>query len=192
MLPDFPKVKEKLEKKLNYYLKQVSLSHLGPLADVPIFIFFEGSKAIIIREDGSVAEMNPKEMRVEVKMKSGEIEGMSHEMVLDKINTMGKEMAEKQAKLSYDVIRKTAEEVGNVTNSSEGSFSIDSFLKALEKMHIDFDEEGQPIGLTFVANPNSPIDKAFLQAADDPRYQALMERKREEWRVRENNRALVG
>ena len=101
-------------------------------------------------------------------------------------------MAEKQAKLSYEVIRKTAEEVGNVTNSSEGSFSIGSLLKALEKMHIDFDEEGQPIGLTFVANPNSPIDKAFLQAADDPRYQALMERKREEWRVRENNRALVG
>ena len=192
MIPDYLKLKEKLKKKINHTMQQALLSHLGPIADAPTFIFFEGNKAIIIREDGSVGEMNPKGMRVDQEIKLSELEGMNHEMVLDKINCLAKKMAEKQEKLSYEVMRKAAQEVGNVTNSSGGSFSIDALLKVLEKMHIDFDEEGQPSGLTFVANPNAPIDEAFLQAADDPRYQALMERKREEWRVRENNRKLVG
>lgn len=192
MLPDYLNIKEKLKKKINHTMQQALLLHLGPLADVPKFIFFEGNKAIIIREDGSVAEMNPKEMKVATEIKLEELEDMNHEMVFDKINTIAEKMAEKQAKLSYEVIRKTTEEIGNVTNSSGGSFSVDSLLKALEKIHIDFDEEGQPSGLTFVANPNAPIDKDVSQIANDPRYQALMERKREEWRVRESHRKLVG
>jgi len=192
MLPDYLKVKEKLKKKITHAMQQARLAHLGPIADAPTFIFFEGNKAIIIREDGCPAEMNPKEMRADQEIKLSELEGMNHEMVLDKIHCLAKEMAEKQAKLTHEVMKTAAEEVGNVTNSSGGSFSIDALLKALEKMHIDFDEEGQPSGLTFVANPNARIDETFLKMADDPRYQALMERKREEWRVRESNRKLVG
>ena len=192
MLPDFLKTKEKLKKMLNSEMKEARFRHMGPLADAPTFIFFEGNKAIIIREDGSVGEMNPKKMEVNQEVESAELEGMNHEMVLNMINHMGKEMAEKQAKLSYEVIIKTSEQMGNVTNSSGGSLSVDSLLKALEKIHIDFDEEGQPSGLTFVANPNTPIDKDVSQIANNPRYQELMERKREEWRVRESHRKLVG
>ena len=191
MLPDYLKIKEKLNKKITHTMQKSVLLHLGPLVDGPTFRFFEGNKAIIIREDGSIGEMNPEKMEVHQEIKSTELEGMNHEMVLDKINTMAKEMAEKQTKLVYEKMIKTAEETGNVTNSIGGSFSVDSILEALEKMHIDFNQEGQPNGLTFVTNPNSPIEEV-LQIANDPRYQVLIERKREEWRVRENNRKLVG
>ena len=191
MLPDYLKIKEKLNKKITYTMQQVYLLHLGPLVDGPTFRFFEGNKAIIIREDGSVAEMNPKKMEVNQEIKSAELEGMNHEMVLNAISAMGEKMAEKQAELIYGVMIKTAKETGNVTNSSGGSL-IDSILEALEKIHIDFNQEGQPNGLFFATNPNSPIDEGGSQIANDPRYQALMERKKEEWRVRENNRKLVG
>ena len=198
MLPDFLKVKEKLEKKLNHQLKQALLSHLGPLADVPTFIFFEGNKAIIIREDGSIAEMNPKEMRVDQEIKLAEIEEMSHEMVLDKINTMAEEMAEKQKRLSYEVIRKTAEEVGNVVSADGKPLSMDVLFEMLEKVSQDFDEEGNPDELTPIATPEvyaaivKTIEQAKTNPENDKRYNAIMERKREEWRVRENNRELVG
>ena len=192
MLPDFLKTKEKLKKMLNSEMKKAQLAHLGPLAASPVLRMFEGNKSIIVHEDSSTSEMNPRKMVVELEIELEEIEEMNHAVVLNKINAMTKEMAEKQEKLSYEVIGKAAKKVGNVTTSSRGTLSIDSLLEALEKIHIDFDEKGQPSGLMLVSNPETPIDKTVFQAADDPRYQALMERKREEWRVRENNRKLVG
>lgn len=192
MLPDFPKTKAKLGKMIKSEMERARLEHLGPVVDSPVSMMFEGNKSIIVREDGSVSEMNPQKMTSEIEIKVKELEGMDHETVIKKIDAMAKEMAEKQAKLAYDVMSKAAEEVGNVTSSDGKPFSIDLLLDALETMHIEFDAEGQPSGLTLVANPNTPIDKGVSQVADDPRYQALMERKRKEWYVRQSRRKLVG
>ena len=54
--------------------------------------------------------------------------------------------------------------------------------------------EGNLSGLTFAGSPElrPVIAEVISQAESDPRYQTLMERKREEWRVRESNRKLVG
>ena len=179
-------------------MKKAQSRHLGSLANAPVSRMFEGNKSIIVREDGSIADMNPQAITAEFVINLAEIEGMSHEMILDKINTMAKEMAEKQAKLSYEVIGKSAEEVGNVVNADGETFSIDLFFQALEKIDRDFDESGNPSELTCTVNPKlfHSIAKIIKQAKTDPkinkRFKALMERKREEWRVRENNRKLVG
>ena len=198
MLPDFLKTKEKLKKMIISEMKKAQSRHLGSLANAPVSRMFEGNKSIIVREDGSIADMNPQAITAEFVINLVEIEGMSHEMILDKINTMAKEMAEKQAKLSYEVIGKSAEEVGNVVNADGETFSIDLFFQALEKIDRDFDESGNPSELTCTVNPKlfHSIAKIIKQAKTDPkinkRFKALMERKREEWRVRENNRKLVG
>ena len=198
MLPDFLKVKEKLGEKINYQLKQALLLHLGPLADVPTINFVEGNKAIMIREDGSVAEMNPQEMKVEQVINSSELEGMNHEMILEKNNTMAEEMAEEQKKLFYRVIRETAEEVGNVVSGDGEPVSIDLLFQMLENVSQDFDEAGNPDELTLVASPEiyASIVKVISQASADPatnrRYNEIIERKREAWRVRESNRKWVG
>ena len=198
MLPDFLKTKEKLKKMLDSEMKKAHLRHLGPLANAPVSRMFEGNKSIIVREDGSIADMNPQAITAEFVINLAEIERMSHEMILDKINTMAKEMAEKQAKLSYEVIDKAAEEAGNVVDADGETFSIDLFFQALEKIDRDFDEAGNPSELTWTVNPKlfPSIAKIIKQAKTDPeidkRFKALTERKREEWRVRENNRELVG
>ena len=68
----------------------------------------------------------------------------------------------------------------------------------LEKIYIDFDEAGNPGQLMCPVNPElyPSIAKAIAQAEADPanerRYQAIIERKREEWYAREGNRKLVG
>ena len=198
MLPDFLKTKEKLKKMIISEMKKAHLRHLGPLANAPVSRMFEGNKSIIVREDGSVSDMNPKLITSELKVNLAEIEGMSHEMILDKINTMAKEIAEEQAKLSYEVIGKAAEEVGNVVDAHGETFSIDLFFQALERIDRDFDEAGNSTELMCPVSPElfPSIVKFIEQAKTDPeidkRFKALMERKREEWRVRENNRELVG
>ena len=194
MLPDFLKTKEKLKKMLDSERKKAELLHLGPIADVPKLMMFEGNKSIIICEDGFCEEVEMQQATSRLEVKWEEVETMTQEMVLDKINGPVEEIAKKVRISFYETLSETAEEVGNVTSLGGEPLTIDLFLEGLEKMHVSFDKEGNPSGLTFAASPelHPTLVKVISQAEADPRYQELMERKREEWRVRENNRELVG
>ena len=193
MLPDFPKTKAKLGKMIRSEMKKACFRHMGAFAHVPKSNIFEGKKVILIRDDGSTDELNMKKAQGVVECKWEEIDKMTHEKVLDKIDTMAREMAKQMAKIGYEAMDRATEEVGNVV-SVDGELSLDHFWELFEKIHIDFDEEGQPRGLRLVAHPNmsSSLEKIYSQIESHPRYQEIMVRKREEWRVRENNRALVG
>lgn len=194
MLPDFLKTKEKLKKMLDSEMKKAQFRHMGPFADTPQSNIFEGDEVILIREDGSRGEMQMRKMQATVDFKLEEVEEMTHEKVLDKIDTLAREMAGQIARRGYEVIDEAAQEVGNVTSADGEPLSIDLLLEGLEKMHLSFDEEGQPSGLRLVAHPNMAptLENIYSQLESHPRYQELMERKREEERVRENNRELVG
>ena len=194
MLPDFLKTKEKLKKMLNAEIKKAQLQHMGPFADTSKSEIFEGDGVILIRSDGSREEIEMKKVEGKMEIKLKEIEKMTHERVLDKIDTVAREMAKQMAKGGYETLSQGAAEVGNVTSADGKPLSIDLMLEGLEKMHLSFDEEGQPSGLRLVAHPNmsSALENIYSQLESHPRYQELMERKREEERVRENNRELVG
>ena len=198
MLPDFLKIKEKLQKLLDYQMRQANLSHLGPLAKISVSMNFEGNRTVLIRGDGSVDEMQPKVASTEIEVKLAEAETMTPEMVNDMINNAAEEIAAQQAGIIYKKIDKYAEEDGTVVSSGGGPFSIDKYFELLEKIDIDFDEAGNPEGLAFVVNPKALpliedcLSKASANPENERRYKKIMDRKREEWRVRESNRKLVG
>ena len=194
MLPDFLKTKEKLKKMHNTEMKKAQFRHLGPFSDTPKSEIFEGDEVILIRSDGSREEVKMKEAESKMEIKLKEIEEMTHERILDKIDTVAREMAKQIAKGGYEAIDKAAQEVGNVTSADGEPLSVDLLLEGLEKIHLSFDEDGQPSGLRLVAHPkmSSELEKIYSQLESHPRYQELIERKREEERVRENNRELVG
>ena len=198
MFPDFLKTKEKLQKMLDQEMKKTRLFHMGPLAVVPESMIFEGDKTVVVREDGSIDEENLESTTVKLEVKFEEVEKMNHEMVLDKINRAAEEMASKMAKLFYERLTESADEVGNVISAGGEPFSIDLFFEMLEKIHIDFDEAGNPSQLMCPVNPKlfpsiaETISQAKADPANDRRFEAIIERKREEWRVRESNRKLVG
>lgn len=198
MFPDFLETKEKLQKMLYYEMMQTYLTQMGPLADVPVSIIFEGNKTVVIREDGSSEERNLEEITAELQVKFEEVEEMPHEMVINKINGVTEEMVGKIKRSFYEQIEKSAGEVDNVVSADGKPFSMDLFFELLEKIDIDFDEAGNPSGLAFVAGPKlyPTVAKVIAQAKTDPendrRYKTIIERKREEWRAREGNRKLVG
>ena len=194
MLPDFLKMKEKLKKMIISERKKALLRHMGPFADIPQSILFEGNKAILIREDGSREEVKMEKAEVKMEIKLEEAEEMTHERVLDKIDTMAREMAGKKAKSVSELISKAAEKAGNVTSLDGKPLTIDVLLDEIEKMPLSLDEEGQPSGLRFAAGSKltPSLNKIMSQLKSHPRYQKLIEQKREEWRVRENRRKLVG
>ena len=129
-----------------------------------------------------------------LEIKWEEVETITHETILNKIDDAAQEMAEQIKKSFYETLSEAAGEVGNVSLSHGEPLTVDLFLEMLEKMHVSFDEEGNPSGLTFAGSPKlrPALIEVISQAEADPRYQELMERKREEERVRENNRKLVG
>lgn len=183
---------------LDYEIQKARLFHMGPLAVVPESMIFEGNKTVVVREDGSVDEESLESIAVKLEVKFDEVEQMNHEIVLDKINRTTEKMAGKLKKLAFEQIGKAAEEIGNVVSADGKPFSIDLLFEMLEKIHIDFDEAGNPSHLMCPVNPKlfPSIAKIISQAKADPandrRYEAIIERKREEWRVRESNRKLVG
>ena len=198
MFPDFLKTKENLQKMLDYEMQKARLFYMGPLAAVSESMIHEGNKTVVMREDGSIDEENLESIAVKLEVKFDEVEKMNHEMVLDKIGRAAQEMASGMAKLFYEGLTKSADEVGNVISADGKPFSIDLFFEMLEKIHVDFDEEGNPIQLMCPVNPKllpsiaKTISQAKADPANDRRYQAIIERKREEWRARESNRKLVG
>ena len=198
MFPDFLKVKERLKKMHDNIMEQAFLFHMRPFDGVPTSIIFEGNKTVVIREDGSVEEGNLEENSVEMRVELAEVEEMTHDMVLDRINRTAKEMAGKMKKSTYEQIGKLAEEVGNVVDAGGKQFSMDLFFEMLEKIDQDFDEDGNPSQLMCPVNPKlfPSIAKVISQSKADPendrRYKEIIERKKEEWRARESNRKLVG
>lgn len=194
MLPDFLKTKDKLKRMIRSEVKKSKVLHMGAFGDVPQTILFEGHRSTLIRDDGSCEDIQMKRARAEVEVKIDEIEELTHEKVLDKIDVMARELAKKFSKTAVDTLKRASEDVGNVVSADGEPFSIDILLQGMEKMHLSFDEDGQVRGIQFIANPKMKVsyEKIFSEVENDPRYKELIERKREEWRVRENNRKLVG
>lgn len=197
MLPDFLKTKEKLKKMLDSERKKAELLHLGPVADAPRSMIFEGkrtNRTVIIYTDAPCEEIKMEKLTSRLAVKWEEVETMTHEIVLNKINETAKEMAEQIKKSYYGTLIEAAEEAGNVTSTDGKPLSVDMILEMLEKMNVSFDEEGNPSGLTFAGSPElrPVIAEVISQAESDPRYQTLMEEKKEEWRARESRRKLVG
>ena len=104
MFPDFLKTKEKLKRMIESERKKAELRHMGPFAEIPRSCLIEGNKVLFINEDGSCEELTMEEAKVEIEIKWAEIEEMTHERVLDKIDTMARDMAKKLSKFSLSTI----------------------------------------------------------------------------------------
>ena len=94
---------------LDYQMRRAHLSHMGPLANIPVSMVFEGSKTVLIREDGSVEEQSSEIAIADIEVKSTEVEEMRPEMVLDKVDNAAQKIAEQQARTFYRQLDKSAE-----------------------------------------------------------------------------------
>lgn len=196
MLPDFPKVKKKILEILNKRMQARSMSVL--FQNVKHLLYHEGHCYRIIRADGSVAENEFKEASSEITLDLSEWDSITMEDVIAKVDAAAEEMGSQMARHFFDEISKSVEEVGNVIDAKGGPFTVEMCLELLEKVELEFYEDGTPHELTLVCSPKmAPRMKAELQHLHtDPelarRYNELIEQKRDEWRERENTRKLVG
>jgi hypothetical protein len=82
-------------------------------------------------------------------------------------------------------------------NGKGQPFTFELFLETLEKISIDFDDQGNPYLPTVVVSPElgaklkSKLPEWEANPDYDKRFKELIERKRKEWNDRESHRKLV-
>jgi len=191
MLPDFINFKKKVKAQLTKYLqsKMQNSSFIGQISRKPQH---EGKTLISHTFDGHQDNITYQEISSGFTITKHDIILMGIDAFKEHIDKMALTMSDQQAKIFFQKLEKVTEKTGKVINAP-GSCPQEAILKALDTIPVDFDESGKPDGLTFILPPN--LKEKILALNQDiefaKKWNALLDRKRSEWRARESHRKLV-
>jgi hypothetical protein len=198
MLPDFPVLKSELNGAITRFMRMRARVHQGPLAEVPRGLVFEGHANVIIREDGSEDITRMFEASSELRIPTDEIRELHLPVLLQKLDKSAHDIVAAQAKHFYETLAEGTEKAGTALDAKGGRLTVELFLRMIETILIDFKADGSPEMPVVHINPAQEEDvKAMIRRLEtEPelkkRYDAIMMKKREEWRAREADRKLVG
>lgn len=199
MLPDFPKIKKDIHKKLLIpYAKHKRASCLGILNQMTVIKIHEGNNSRLLRSDGTQDTARPNDISGSFSYELSDIKDMTIEDVFKKIDDATEELTTKLIDHVVSKVEAVCEETGNVLNLNNKKFTAVHYLELLEKLEIRFDCNGDPV-----------LPDALLGASLDPRvieeelekiqkdetlrkrFAEIISKKREEHNAREGNRELV-
>jgi hypothetical protein len=196
MLPDFPSLKFEIfhyiQEKIQTLSRQKGLSSLIEPA-----ILHEGDRFTIYREDGTKETKYLKTSVASVKMTVEDIQSKDLEILSKNVDKLASQVSEKNEKMVLDNLNEITEAYGNSIDAQGRPFTVDLYLEGIEKIQLNFDEEGNWEPPTLIVPPTmlSLVREELKKLNDDPelqyRFNELLNRKREEWLVQENNRKLV-
>lgn len=186
MLPDYPKIKEKLNLKYIQRFREIQKKVTYPLSKAQKLQYHEGEP-----EDSM-------KITSEIEINLKEIKDTDINALTDMIDKVAVDFSMKQSKAMYERLIKDLEAEGRVLNFEHQKPSKDLILKMIESVDLEFDEYQNPILPEFVGGGSAfkAMIEVFKQTKDDPEFNKLfeqiIEKKRVEWRDRESNRKLVG
>jgi hypothetical protein len=197
VLPDFPTTKKEIKRAVTERLRRGVYQEATLLSRIRKFQSHEGDSFTIHRLNGTIETSRYRETAVEFAIGKDELATLTPEALMQKIDKAASEMAAKTSQTIYDRLDEGAAASGQVLDAKGGPLSPDTLLKALEMIDMDFDQKGEPTGLTIVVGPE--LWERFRQRAPewdaDPgfkrRHRELIQRKREAWLDRESRRKLA-
>jgi hypothetical protein len=153
---------------------------------------------IVIRADGSTDESGLKRASAEMTLKFEEIPHLTIADRIQKLDELANQMAQEMSKHLFASLNESIDEAGQAVDGMGKPFDAELFFAVLEKMQLEFDEDGQQHNLAMVVAPQlgERVKVVFEQIDKDPilsqRHRSILQRKREEWSDREATRKLVG
>ncbi len=198
MLPDFPELKKRLLTiiKVTFHQKVREDGLIGAIRETP---YFEGNRFENKDVEGESETSSPKLMAIPISVERAAI--IEHG-VDAYAKVMMEAVAVQQQQLSQmfrDKMDEVTEKTGNRVNAGGRPLSADLFLDMLEKVEIDFTDEGEPdfSAVRIVLSPEmgKHLQKFGPEWEADPafkkRHSEIIDKKRAIWRDRESNRKLV-
>jgi len=197
MLPDYPKIKEKIHKSVNDHIRKLSEQD-SFMSTIKAEHHLEGNKMCSITEDGVRDETPYQEFKSEFEIKREDIllKG-GPGILIEQAQNVAEEIKKSKSKMIFDKLNEITEHTGNVVQGKGALLNPDMLLEALSKLYIDFDEDGKPSMPSLVVSPEmyaklqAKIPEWDKNEEYRKKYNDLMEQKKKEWNDRESYRKLV-
>lgn len=199
MIVDFIRLKGRLDKFAFGHLAGVHARDGSFLNLMRRFTIHEGDKSSYQTVDNETVPLNMEQVESVINIPNNDLSKLRFHEVIDIYERMASELLEKKQKQTLQQINDTVEAIGNTVDAKGRSFQ-ESTLEMLEKLHIDFDEvREKPEMPTMIVNPATWEKLRAEEAATteeeraehERRQSEILDRKFEEYVLREGNRKLV-
>lgn len=191
MLMDWPEQKHDLQEEWLRATHRQTLGDARVVAQLPHVMLREGHKAAFVYPDGSRREMELSRHKVSLEYDREELARGGGKQLLDAVQKVGGAFAKDMETSLLSVLREASETTGAVFHAKTPRGLAREVVKALEAMHIEFDEDGCPSVVRYW----SPETMERLAEIDTPqlrkRIDSILEKKRDEWLHRESRRRLA-
>lgn len=196
MIVDFPQIKARLNRLVNLHLMRVHKQQVGILNEIRNHALHEGDAAKYQTVDNEEREVDLQLLTSKFEVTWEEIRDLKIIDVFAFYEKMSAEIANQQQKAFFRQID------DEVDNKFDGSLQNPSelFLEALRTIHVDFDEvRERPRMPTIIVHPTTgqKLKQHFESmspeqiAEHETETQTILDRKYEEYLLREGNRKLV-
>jgi hypothetical protein len=196
MLPDFPRLKGKLERVSLAKLRRRVDSGDPVLSQIRRMRQHEGRSFSHEQLGGTKGEGEAQEFQSKFEISFAEVPGLTLQKLDQKLDELAQSIIPQQAKYFFERVGEECEKVGNSMDAKGERLSASMLLDMMSKVQTDFDADGKPGGM-FVIHPSlaPAVQKAAEELENDPelkrRGEEIQRRQREEWSTRESNRRLV-
>lgn len=167
------------------------------LSEIKQIRHFEGDRMANTTMEGESEESQYQKISTDFFIKPEEIINKGFEGVMEKIQQMIEGTKQKLEKNLLKKITEITEKTGNVLSAEGKPLSHERYIQMLDKIEIDFEDNGEPILPGVICQPNMiPHLKAkYSEWESNPlfkeEFKNIIDKKRKEWHDRESNRKLV-
>lgn len=197
MLPDFPKLRLKLTRKLRSDFEKQTRLQAPLIAQIKVVAQHEGFGGTYETEDGLVKRIEPQHVSVPIEFPIISGPSFTYEYALKIVGDAAIKMAREKTKSLFAAVHQAVDEVGNAVDAEGKPITAELILEAWERMDFDFDDHAKPKMPTLVFNPIQAerVKSEFERLEKEPqlakRRQEIMNLKLADWYDRESRRKLV-
>jgi hypothetical protein len=193
MLPDFPKVRRLLSNAIREALDRMVAQKSGIIRAMPKNILQEGNKLRLERDDGSIDDGGMEGIEIEFRLEAEALRTKGFVAVIEAMDKSATEMAARQEALFLRKVEGICRAAGQSIDVKGQAFSWKNIIQSFDNMDIDFDKYGNPVLPTIVSSPSTLEKMKHIQRTDEENqeFNAMLERKRSDYRDRESRRKLV-
>lgn len=197
MLPDFPKLKDRLMERHIRDIRAKVDAQMPVVSKVRSVRFHEGNCFSFERDDGVVESKGFVDVRAPIEIAANLEFRDTVQNIKERTEQLTLDFAAQLEKFFFKRFEEITASVGNAVDMKGEPFTAESHLDSLERVDLDFDMFGFPIYPMYVCHPGmaetirSELARFRTESRLRDRAEALIERKRKEWRDREGRRRLV-
>jgi hypothetical protein len=197
MLPDFPKLKDRL---MDRHMRDIRVkvdAQMPVVSRIRSVRFHEGNCFSFERDDGVVESKGFIDVRAPIQIAANLEFKDTVQNLKERTEKLTLDFAAQLEKFFFERFEEITASVGNAIDMKGEPFTAESHLDSLERVDLDFDMFGFPIYPMHVCHPvmadtiKSQLARFRTESRLRDRAEALIDRKRKEWRDRESRRRLV-